>query len=70
MLLDLWRFRRSEDELLRFLAHAGLAVVVSVQLMGLFEYNFGDSEIAVLLFFVITVPYALSRRTEPGEAGA
>ncbi len=70
VLLDLWRFRRSEDELLRFLAHAALAVVVSVQLMGLFEYNFGDSEIAVLLFFVITVPYALSRRTEPGEAGA
>lgn len=61
--IDLWRFRSSEDEFLSFLAHAGLAVVVAVQLMGVFEYNFGDSEIAVLLFFIITIPYAVSRRS-------
>jgi putative inorganic carbon (HCO3(-)) transporter len=61
VMLDLWRFRSSEDEFLCFLAHAGLGVVVSVQLMGVFEYNFGDSEIAVLLFFIITVPYAVSQ---------
>lgn len=57
--IDLWKFRSSEDDLVRFLAHAALGVVVSVQLMGVFEYNFGDSEIAVLLFFMITVPYAV-----------
>lgn len=61
VVIDLWIFRSSEDEFLRFLAHAALAVVVAVQLMGVFEYNFGDSEIAVLLFFVITVPYAVSQ---------
>jgi putative inorganic carbon (hco3(-)) transporter len=61
VMVDLWRFRSSGDEFLSFLAHAGLAVIVSVQLMGVFEYNFGDSEIAVLLFFIITVPYAASR---------
>jgi glycosyltransferase involved in cell wall biosynthesis len=25
--------------------------------MGMFEYNFGDAEIAFLLFFVVTIPY-------------
>ncbi|MEJ2147562.1 MAG: O-antigen ligase family protein [Acidobacteriota bacterium] len=59
VVVDLWRFRSSGDEFLCFLAHAALAALLSFQLMGLFEYNFGDSEIVVLLFFIISAPYVV-----------
>ena len=34
-----------------------LAALAAVFVAGLFEYNFGDSEIATLLLFVITLPF-------------
>jgi putative inorganic carbon (hco3(-)) transporter len=61
---DFIRFRRSRDTLLRFLAVGGLGILAAIQLMGLFEYNFGDSEIVILLLFVISAPYAVYRRGE------
>jgi hypothetical protein len=41
------------------------ALLVSVMTAGLFEYNFGDSEILMLLLIVCALPYALRR--ERGE---
>ncbi|MBZ5559546.1 MAG: O-antigen ligase family protein [Acidobacteriia bacterium] len=56
---DLWkRFRSGEHT---FLAAAGLATVAALLTGGLFEYNFGDSEILMLFLIVSTLPAAVSR---------
>ena len=52
-------YRRSSDEFCRYLALNGVVVVVAFQVAGLFEYNFGDAEIVILLLFFVTVPYAV-----------
>jgi O-antigen ligase len=55
---DLWqRFRRGEQ---KFLAAAALACVTALLTAGLFEYNFGDSEVLMLFLIVITLPAAAS----------
>jgi O-antigen ligase len=56
---DLWRRFRSGDE--RFLAAAGLATVAALLTGGLFEYNFGDSEVLMLFLIVSTLPAAAGR---------
>jgi O-antigen ligase len=56
---DLWqRFRHGEAP---FLAAAALACVTALLTAGLFEYNFGDSEVLMLFLIVITLPAAASR---------
>ncbi len=42
-------------------AAAGLLALVAA---GLFEYNFADSEIAVLFLYLLTVPFASSKKAE------
>jgi O-antigen ligase len=37
-----------------------IACIVAFQIAGLFEYNFGDSEILMLILFIMAIPYALS----------
>jgi O-antigen ligase len=59
VVIDLWtRFARSEN---RFLPAAALACVVALLVAGLFEYNFGDSEILMLFLIVVTLPAAAER---------
>ncbi|MDA2933065.1 O-antigen ligase family protein [Acidobacteria bacterium AH-259-D05] len=41
------------------LAISGMGVLAAFLLAGLLEYNFGDSEILILLLFFITVPYVV-----------
>jgi len=36
-----------------------ISVVIAFLISGLFEYNFGDSEILMLLLFIMAIPYAL-----------
>ena len=68
ILVDLFLISRSSDELTRAMAWSGIGVVVSVQLMGLFEYNFGDSEIVALTWFIVTAAYlARCRETAVGQ---
>jgi O-antigen ligase len=56
---DLWvRFRRAEN---RFLPAAGLAAVAALLTAGLFEYNFGDSEVLMLFLIIVTLPAAAER---------
>ena len=43
------------------LAAAALAGLAAFVLSGLFEYNFGDSEVIVLFLFLMTVPFAARR---------
>ncbi len=47
-------------------AVAALALLAGLMTAGLFEYNFGDSEILMLLLLVCALPYAL--RAERGES--
>jgi O-antigen ligase len=42
----------------RFLAAAALASVIALLSAGLFEYNFGDSEVLMLFLIVVTLPAA------------
>ena len=46
------------------LAAAGVAAIVGLLVAGLFEYNFGDSEVLMLFLGLITLPFA-ARATEP-----
>jgi O-antigen ligase len=53
---DLWR--RFSVSYHRFLPAAGLACMTALLTAGLFEYNFGDSEVLMLFLIVITLPAA------------
>ncbi len=70
VLFDLLGMSRSQDELTRALSWSGVGVLVSVHLMGFFEYNFGDSEIVVLTLFVVTAAYAARKRGTSGDKAA
>jgi O-antigen ligase len=43
-------------------AVAALALLAAVMVAGLFEYNFGDSEVLMLTLLVCSLPYALRRQ--------
>jgi O-antigen ligase len=45
-----------------WVAPAALAVLVALMVAGLFEYNFGDSEILMFTLLVAALPYALRRQ--------
>ena len=55
---DLWkRFNAGQ----RTLAATALATVVALLTAGLFEYNFGDSEVLMLFLTIVTLPAAAER---------
>ena len=60
---DLWR-RYKSGAADRFLAAGALASVVALLTAGLFEYNFGDSEVLMLFLIVVTTPAASARGAE------
>jgi len=41
-------------------ARAALAALAAFLTMGLFEYNFSDSEVVMILLYVVTLPLAAS----------
>jgi O-antigen ligase len=51
-------YRRFASGSQRFLAAASLAAVIALLTAGLFEYNFGDSEVLMLFLIVVTLPAA------------
>jgi O-antigen ligase len=51
----------------RPLAAGGLAALAAMLAAGLFEYNFGDSEILMLLLVVVTLPFAAARGGGPSS---
>ena len=56
---DLWqRFSIGRQ---RFLSAAALATVAALLTAGMFEYNFGDSEVLMLFLIVTTLPAAAGR---------
>ena len=62
VLRDGWRQAAQEvDHPLRALGAAAVAGTIALMVGGLFEYNFGDSEVLMLYLFVISVPFAWQR---------
>jgi O-antigen ligase len=47
-----------------WVAAGALGLLVAILVAGLFEYNFGDSEILMLILLVSALPYALRRERE------
>jgi len=66
---SLLKLLRNKDPARYPLTVGALAALLSLSASGLFEYNFGDSEITVLFLYIITLPFTLtrSRETEPGK---
>jgi O-antigen ligase len=56
------RFRSGPN---RFLAAAALGTVAALLMAGLFEYNFGDSEVLMLFLILVTLPAAADRVPAP-----
>ena len=58
LMRDLWkRFTAGQREL----AATSMATVVALLTAGLFEYNFGDSEVLMLFLTIVTLPAAAAR---------
>ena len=57
---DSWK-RFKHDDAYRFLAAASLACITALLTAGLFEYNFGDSEVLMLFLLIITAATADGR---------
>ncbi len=57
------RFKNRESPAFPYAAAAGSALL-GLFVAGLFEYNFADSEVVVLLLFILTLPFAISRKSE------
>jgi O-antigen ligase len=62
---DAWRETRQGARGPRWGAAAALAVLAAVMAAGLFEYNFGDSEILMFMLVVTALPYALRPAAAP-----
>ena len=58
---DVWRRFKGDEN--RFLPAAALACITALVTAGLFEYNFGDSEVLMLFLIVVTLPAAAARTT-------
>jgi O-antigen ligase len=59
LLRDFWRARRTAQA--ASAVTAALACTVAMLAAGLFEYNFGDSEVLMLFLVLVTLPYAAER---------
>jgi O-antigen ligase len=52
--------RGTRDEATRWVSVSGLAVLTAFVTAGLFEYNFGDSEVLMLFLFLVSIPYGMA----------
>ena len=49
----------------RFRRVAGLAAVAGFLSAGMFEFNFGDSEVAMMLYFAMALPFMADEKPRP-----
>ncbi|OFV98641.1 MAG: hypothetical protein A3H28_10435 [Acidobacteria bacterium RIFCSPLOWO2_02_FULL_61_28] len=54
-------FARSRGGEARTLGHSVIAITIGLMISGLFEFNFGDSEVVMLYLFLVSVPFAWAR---------
>jgi O-antigen ligase len=64
-IISLLKFIKHKDSTVFPYAVAAAAALLALVTAGLFEYNFGDSEVAVLFLYLITVPFTFQRKGEP-----
>jgi O-antigen ligase len=65
---SLWRFLKSGDALLRSTALSALSALTGFLVMGMFEFNFGDSEPLMLFLFLVSIPFGVDAgRTSPPQ---
>lgn len=62
--------QRLKDPPARALAAAGLAAVGGMLAAGLFDYNFGDSEVLMLFLVLLTLPHAVVAETRRDASGS
>jgi len=60
---DLWRMLRTATSEIRWTILSAIAAVTGFLIAGFFEYNFGDSEVLLLLLFIISLPYGTYERS-------
>jgi O-antigen ligase len=63
--LSLVKLLKNKDPAQYSLTAAAVAAILALAAAGLFEYNFGDSEITTLFLYLITIPFALQRISHP-----
>jgi O-antigen ligase len=62
--VSLIRLLKTRDPALYAAAAGALAALAAFFVAGFMEYNFGDAEVATLLLFIITLPFAMERARE------
>jgi len=63
--VSLLKLIRDRDSAVFPYAAAAAAALLGLFTAGLFEYNFGDSEVTVLFLYLITLPFAFPKKVEP-----
>ena len=58
-LLDMLKSARDDN---RWIVLSAVAALTGFLVAGFFSYNFGDSEILLLLLFIVSVPYGIAAR--------
>jgi O-antigen ligase len=61
----LYRLIRTADPGSRWVAVSGIAALTGFLISGLGEYNFGDSEVLLLMLFIVAMPFGVLREEEP-----
>ncbi len=65
-----WRLGRSQVKTVRAMGHSEVAVTVALMVAGLFEFNFGDSEVLMIYLFLISATVSWTRlATAPLDRG-
>ena len=60
----LFRLMRTAEVGSRWLAISGIAALTGFIVSGLFEYNFGDSEVLLLMLFIVAMPFGVLAETQ------
>ena len=61
---SLLRFLTESEDTTRWAILGSLAALTGFVVAGITEYNFGDSEVLVLLLFLVSIPFGLSSHVQ------
>lgn len=69
MYAGLFRLTRLSDASNRWLPVSALSALTGFLVAGCFQYNFGDSEVLLLLLFIVSVPFGVMHERNVEEIG-
>ena len=58
---SLWAFAKNGDEMRRLTAISAMCALTGFLVMGLAEFNFGDSEPLILFLFIVSIPFGMAK---------